>query len=77
MLSNILLDRKNDYAQKYKEKVISRHDILLESLLPSGSYTKLYSYTHLINGFALHTSSEEVCFYEFEETINGSSSDYA
>nr|XP_019705465.1 subtilisin-like protease SBT2.5 [Elaeis guineensis] len=48
-----------DEAQKYKEKVISRHDIFLESLLPTGSYTKLYSYTHLLNGFALHTASEE------------------
>ncbi|XP_038971925.1 subtilisin-like protease SBT2.5 [Phoenix dactylifera] len=48
-----------DEAQKYKEKVISRHDIFLESLLPTGSYTKLYSYTHLLNGFALHTASQE------------------
>jgi len=62
---NILDGRSGDDAQKYKEKIISRHDIFLESLLPSGSYTKLYSYTHLLNGFALHTSSEEVhrCLY--------------
>ncbi|XP_072955477.1 subtilisin-like protease SBT2.5 isoform X2 [Typha angustifolia] len=48
-----------DKAQKYKEKVLTRHDIFLESLLPTGSYTKLYSYAHLLNGFALHTTSEK------------------
>ncbi|KAJ3680619.1 hypothetical protein LUZ60_016897 [Juncus effusus] len=36
-----------------------RHDLFLESLLPTGSYKKLYSYTSLINGFALHTSSDQ------------------
>ncbi|KAJ4746492.1 Subtilisin-like protease SBT2.5 [Rhynchospora pubera] len=45
-------------ARKYKENVIIRHDLFLESLLPTGTYTKLYSYTHLINGFALHTTSD-------------------
>ncbi|KAG1354371.1 putative Subtilisin-like protease SBT2.5 [Cocos nucifera] len=53
------LIRSGDEAEKYKEKVISRHDMFLESLLPTGSYTKLYSYTHLLNGFALRTASEE------------------
>ncbi|PKA58889.1 Subtilisin-like protease [Apostasia shenzhenica] len=46
-------------VEKYKERVIIRHDIFLQSILPAGSYTKLYSYTHLLNGFALHATSEE------------------
>ncbi|KAJ0961817.1 hypothetical protein J5N97_029645 [Dioscorea zingiberensis] len=49
----------DDDAQEYKKKVITRHDIFLESLLPPESYSKLYSYTHLFNGFALHTTSKE------------------
>lgn len=36
------------------------HDLFIESLLGVGSYTKLYSYTHLLNGFAIHAHEEEV-----------------
>ncbi|KAB8103721.1 hypothetical protein EE612_036299 [Oryza sativa] len=32
------------------------HDKLLDSLLVEGTYEKLYSYHHLINGFAVHMS---------------------
>lgn len=34
--------------------------MLLESLLERNVYTKVYSYTHLINGFAVHLTSDEV-----------------
>ncbi|KAH6777756.1 hypothetical protein C2S51_009068 [Perilla frutescens var. frutescens] len=44
----------------YKEKMIEEHDLFLESLLEQGSYIKLYSYTHLLNGFAIHAKNEEV-----------------
>ncbi|KAA8525979.1 hypothetical protein F0562_007921 [Nyssa sinensis] len=44
----------------YKERVSSGHDIFLQSLLQRGSYTKLYSYTHLLNGFAIDVTSEKV-----------------
>ncbi|XP_057977562.1 subtilisin-like protease SBT2.5 [Malania oleifera] len=44
----------------YKEKMSTGHDIFLESLIQTGSYSKLYSYTHLINGFAIDVASEEV-----------------
>ncbi|GAV92224.1 Peptidase_S8 domain-containing protein/Inhibitor_I9 domain-containing protein [Cephalotus follicularis] len=47
-------------AMMYKERLRAGHDDLLESLLQKGSYTKLYSYTHLLNGFAIHSASEEV-----------------
>ncbi|XP_047064047.1 subtilisin-like protease SBT2.5 [Lolium rigidum] len=55
--------RKNEMrgveAQKYKEMATSKHDVFLESFLPIGSYKKLYSYTHLLNGFAVHAKSEK------------------
>ncbi|XVE57549.1 hypothetical protein DITRI_Ditri04bG0099300 [Diplodiscus trichospermus] len=44
----------------YKKKISSSHTTFLESVLQKGSYTKLYSYTHLLNGFAVHVTSEEV-----------------
>lgn len=49
-----------DDAVVYKERISSGHDRFLESLLHRDSYTKLYSYTHLTSGFAIHVESEEV-----------------
>ncbi|XP_049415490.1 subtilisin-like protease SBT2.5 [Solanum stenotomum] len=43
----------------YKERMRRQHDVLLGSLLEKSVYTKLYSYTHLINGFAIHLTSDE------------------
>uniref|UniRef100_J3M014 Peptidase S8/S53 domain-containing protein n=1 Tax=Oryza brachyantha TaxID=4533 RepID=J3M014_ORYBR len=50
---------RGEEAQKYKKMTTTKHDIFLDSLLPVGSYKKLYSYTHLLNGFAVHAESEE------------------
>ncbi|XP_042489906.1 subtilisin-like protease SBT2.5 [Macadamia integrifolia] len=49
----------NEDALIYKDSIISKHDNFLDSLFQKGSYTKLYSYTHLLNGFAVHVTSEE------------------
>ncbi|KAG9452527.1 hypothetical protein H6P81_005431 [Aristolochia fimbriata] len=51
--------RNDEDVKLYKESVVTGHDTFLESRLPDGSYTKLYSYTHLLNGFAVHVKSEE------------------
>ncbi|XP_025825945.1 subtilisin-like protease SBT2.5 [Panicum hallii] len=50
---------RGEEAQKYKRVATTKHDSFLDSFLPIGSYKKLYSYTHLINGFALHAESEK------------------
>ncbi|CAL5359710.1 unnamed protein product [Camellia sinensis] len=52
--------RSDEDAMVYKERLISGHDIFLDSVLKRGSYIKLYSYTHLLNGFAVHITSEKV-----------------
>ncbi|PSR93488.1 Subtilisin-like [Actinidia chinensis var. chinensis] len=52
--------RNDEDAVVYKEMMIRGHDIFLDSLLQRGTYTKLYSYTHLFNGFAVHITSEKV-----------------
>lgn len=44
----------------YKERMSSEHDKFLGSLLQTGSYNKLYSFTRLLNGFAVNIMSEEV-----------------
>ncbi|TVU15010.1 hypothetical protein EJB05_38508 [Eragrostis curvula] len=50
---------RGEEAQKYKAAATTKHDIFLDSFLPTGAYKKLYSYTHLLNGFAIHAESEE------------------
>ncbi|KAJ1272092.1 hypothetical protein BS78_06G176200 [Paspalum vaginatum] len=50
---------RGEEAQKYKQVATTKHDSFLDSFLPIGSYKKLYSYTHLINGFALRAESEK------------------
>ncbi|CAN0908353.1 Subtilisin-like protease SBT2.6 [Linum grandiflorum] len=44
----------------YKQRLMISHDLFLESILKHNNYTKLYSYTHLLNGFAVHVDSDEV-----------------
>ncbi|XP_058009473.1 subtilisin-like protease SBT2.6 isoform X1 [Hevea brasiliensis] len=56
----LTLCRIEEEAMAYKESLSTRHDLFLESLLQKGTYTKLYSYTYLLNGVAVHVESEEV-----------------
>ncbi|KAL6552402.1 hypothetical protein OROHE_007766 [Orobanche hederae] len=44
----------------YKEQMAHEHDIFLKSILENNSYIKLYSYTHLLNGFAIYAKGDEV-----------------
>lgn len=44
----------------YSLHLEKQHDALLDSLFEVGTYKKLYSYRHLINGFAIHMSEEQV-----------------
>ncbi|XP_057773847.1 subtilisin-like protease SBT2.5 [Salvia miltiorrhiza] len=60
LLTNTSLSGGGGDAEFYKEKLTQQHDIFLESLLEKGFYIKLYSYTHLLNGFAIHSNNQEV-----------------
>ena len=44
----------------YARHLERKHDMILGMLFEEGSYKKLYSYKHLINGFAAHVSPEQV-----------------
>ncbi|KAK7387727.1 hypothetical protein VNO78_22517 [Psophocarpus tetragonolobus] len=42
-----------------ESELLTSHDLLLQSALESGSYNKLHSYKHVINGFAVHTTPSQ------------------
>lgn len=52
----------SELVTSYARHLENRHDMLLGLLFDQGTYTKLYSYRHLINGFAVHLSPEQVMF---------------
>ncbi|KAK7363781.1 hypothetical protein VNO77_05938 [Canavalia gladiata] len=50
----------NSEAWKAHAKQLqSSHDLLLQNTLESGSYNKLHSYKHVINGFSVHTTPSQ------------------
>uniref|UniRef100_A0A0D3GKF8 Subtilisin-like protease n=1 Tax=Oryza barthii TaxID=65489 RepID=A0A0D3GKF8_9ORYZ len=50
------MDITSEAVTSYSLHLRRYHDKLLDSLLVEGTYEKLYSYHHLINGFAVHMS---------------------
>uniref|UniRef100_A0A1D1YZR0 Subtilisin-like protease n=1 Tax=Anthurium amnicola TaxID=1678845 RepID=A0A1D1YZR0_9ARAE len=52
-------DITSESVTSYSLHLEKQHDMLLESLFKAGTYKKLYSYRHLINGFAVHMSPEQ------------------
>eukprot|EP00249_Psilotum_nudum_P002715 c15839_g1_i1 orf=1785-3449(-) len=61
--SNNPVDQKlvisSQAAKAYKVFLESQHDMLLKSIFKTKSYSKLYSYHHVVNGFAVQISSEQ------------------
>ncbi|XP_068332097.1 subtilisin-like protease SBT2.6 isoform X1 [Pyrus communis] len=53
------IDTTSESVISYARHLESKHDMLLGMLFEEGSYQKLYSYQHLINGFAVHISHEQ------------------
>lgn len=43
----------------YMDELVAQHDDLLSSLFTSSSYKKLYSYSHVLNGFAVQLTSKQ------------------
>ncbi|XP_039120202.1 subtilisin-like protease SBT2.5 [Dioscorea cayenensis subsp. rotundata] len=52
-------DITSESITSYSLHLEKQHDALLDSLFEVGTYKKLYSYRHLINGFAIHMSEEQ------------------
>ncbi|EOY32017.1 PA-domain containing subtilase family protein isoform 3 [Theobroma cacao] len=53
------LDTTSELVTSYASHLEKKHDMLLGMLFERGSYKKLYSYKHLINGFSVHLSPEQ------------------
>ncbi|XP_078434289.1 subtilisin-like protease SBT2.5 [Wolffia australiana] len=52
-------DVTSEHVVSYSLHLQKQHDSLLDSLFEGGTYQKLYSYMHLINGFSVHLSPEQ------------------
>ncbi|KAL5149471.1 Subtilisin-like protease SBT2.6 [Glycine soja] len=53
------IDTASELVSSYARHLEKKHDMLLGLLFEEGTYQKLYSYRHLINGFAVHISPEQ------------------
>ncbi|XP_052199696.1 subtilisin-like protease SBT2.5 [Diospyros lotus] len=53
------IDATSEAVTSYSRHLEKKHDMLLGMLFDRGTYKKLYSYRHLINGFAVHISPEQ------------------
>ncbi|CAA3021817.1 subtilisin-like protease [Olea europaea subsp. europaea] len=53
------IDVTSELVTSYAHHLEKKHDMLLGLLFEHGTYKKLYSYRHLINGFAVHISPEQ------------------
>nr|DAD46017.1 TPA_asm: hypothetical protein HUJ06_004247 [Nelumbo nucifera] len=53
------IDTTSELVISYSHHLEKRQDMLLGLLFERGTYKKLYSYRHLINGFAVHISPEQ------------------
>ncbi|KAM3213347.1 hypothetical protein ACQJBY_065999 [Aegilops geniculata] len=56
------MDVTSEAVTSYSLHLRRHHEKLLDSLFVAGTYEKLYSYHHLINGFAVHMSSLQADF---------------
>ncbi|KAL3512415.1 hypothetical protein ACH5RR_025132 [Cinchona calisaya] len=53
------IDVTSELVTSYAHHLENKHDMLLGMLFDHGTYKKIYSYRHLINGFAVHITPEQ------------------
>ncbi|PKA65807.1 Subtilisin-like protease [Apostasia shenzhenica] len=53
------VDFTSESITSYSLHLEKKHNELLDSVFEAGSYTKIYSYRHLINGFSVHMTPEQ------------------
>ncbi|EEF43811.1 subtilisin-like protease SBT2.4 isoform X1 [Ricinus communis] len=53
------LELNSEASQAHARRLVDSHDQLLQSTLEIGSYTKLYSFKHIVNGFAVHATHSQ------------------
>ncbi|GJY91765.1 subtilisin-like protease SBT2.4 [Tanacetum coccineum] len=57
--SNKKLDTNSEILKAHAKHLEESHDQLLQSTLEQGSYNKLYSFNHIVNGFSVHTTPSQ------------------
>lgn len=50
-------------------KRLDSHDQLLQRTLEIGSYSKLYSFKHIVNGFAVHVTPSQVLYMPMQAQL--------
>ncbi|KAL8461522.1 hypothetical protein ACS0TY_032851 [Phlomoides rotata] len=50
----------SEASRAHAKRLINSHDQFLQSNLEAGTYNKLYSFKHIVNGFAVHTTPSQV-----------------
>ncbi|KAI3847775.1 hypothetical protein MKX03_009758 [Papaver bracteatum] len=58
------LDPNSLASKAHAKRLVDSHDLLLQSTLKIGTYNKIYSYKHIVNGFAIHTTSSQAKILE-------------
>ncbi|KAK9935962.1 hypothetical protein M0R45_012832 [Rubus argutus] len=53
------LDLHSEVSKAHAKRLVDSHDQLLRSNLETGNYSKLYSFKHIANGFAVHTTPSQ------------------
>ncbi|XP_068644721.1 subtilisin-like protease SBT2.4 [Aristolochia californica] len=61
--------RAPNWPKAHAKQLVDSHDQLLASRLELGTYCKLYSFTHIVNGFAVHTSPSQAKKLELSEGV--------
>ncbi|KAG5234685.1 subtilisin protease [Salix suchowensis] len=51
--------RGAEVSKAHAKQLVDSHDQLLRSNLDTGSYNKLYSFKHIVNGFSVHTAPSQ------------------
>ncbi|KAL3627424.1 hypothetical protein CASFOL_028787 [Castilleja foliolosa] len=50
----------SEASRAHAKHLVDSHDQFLQSTLDAGTYNKLYSFKHIVNGFAVHTTHTQV-----------------
>ncbi|XP_054786929.1 subtilisin-like protease SBT2.4 [Prosopis cineraria] len=50
---------KSESGMVHANKLVESHEMLLQTTLEKGSYTKLHSFKHILNGFSVHTTPSQ------------------
>ncbi|KAJ9136391.1 hypothetical protein P3X46_033475 [Hevea brasiliensis] len=53
------LELNSEISQAHAKRLLDSHDQLLQTTLEIGSYRKLYSFKHIVNGFAVHITPSQ------------------